>query len=81
MYSLVIGVGFYVLTVRQLSHSPPETSDPLSGQQTPSAGNEQPETTGRRLYYSPTMIMCLPIYCRTKTFHYASVRMRKRGIR
>ena len=66
--SQVILVGFYVLTVRQLSHSPPVTSDPLSGQQTPSAGNEQPETTGRRLYYSPTMIMCLPIYCRTKTF-------------
>ena len=65
---IVIGLGFYVLTVRQLSHSPPVTSDPLSGQQTPSAGNKQPETTGRRLYYSPTMIMCLPIYCRTKTF-------------
>ena len=36
---------------------PPVTSDPFSDQQIPSAGNEQPETTGRRLYYSLTMIM------------------------
>ncbi len=47
------------------------TSGPLPGQQTPSAANEQPETTGRRLYYSPTMIIkyipgiditCFPSY-------------------
>ncbi len=30
---------------------PPVTSGSLSGQRTSSAGNEQPETTGRRLYY------------------------------
>ncbi len=44
--------------LKSLLIPPPVTSDPLSGQQTPSAGNEQLETTGiKRSFYSRSHIL------------------------